>query len=226
MIEYFDPARERKIPVALYATKNVMNKKKPVLIFSHGYGRNTPDSNLDYKYLLENLAQDGFFVVSIQHELPTDDLVPLEGKPQIVRRPNWDRGAENIDFVLKELKKNNPGLNFDKVVIAGHSNGGDMSVLFTEKYPELVWKLITLDQRRYAFPLLSQPKIYSLRSSDQPADVGVIPTAEDQLKFGMTIITLPETIHNDMDDSGTLTQKEEILMYFRKFLRVDQKLTY
>ena len=217
-VDYFDASRDRKIPVAFYYKKGLDPKKMPVLIFSHGSGRNDPDSNLDYSYLLNNLAQNGYFVASIQHELPTDDLVPLEGNPQVVRRPNWDRGAQNIAFVLQQLKKDFPYLDYQKVVISGHSNGGDMSVLFADKHPQLVWKLISLDQRRYPLPLLSKPRIYSLRSSDQPADEGVLPTLDDQQKFGMTIIKLPNTIHNDMDKSGTLDQKNEILTYILKFL--------
>lgn len=93
-----------------------------------------------------------------------------------------------------------------------------MSVLFVDQHPDLVWKLITLDQRRYPFPHFSKPKIYSLRSSDQPAYEGVLPNLENQKKLGMTIIKLPNTIHNDMDDSGNLDQKKEISDYFLKFL--------
>lgn len=217
-VDFFDASRDRKIPVAFYYKKGLDIQKTPIIIFSHGYGRNNPGSNLTYQYLLGNLAQKGYFVASIQHELPTDDLVPLEGKPQVVRRPNWDRGAENILFILHQLKKGFPTLNYQKVTIAGHSNGGDMSVLFVDKNPNLIWKLITLDQRRYPFPHFSKPKIYSLRSSDQPADDGVLPNLEEQKKLGMTIIKLPNTIHNDMDDSGNLDQKKEILDYFLKFL--------
>lgn len=217
-VTYFDTTRNREIPLAIYAAKNSEIKKLPVVIFSHGYGRNTPDSYLGYQYLLENLAQKGYFVVSIQHELATDDFLPLEGNPQILRRTNWERGSQNILFVLQQLRSNYPNLDYRKVSIAGHSNGGDMSVLFTEQYPDLVWKLITLDQRRYTFPRTSKPKTYSLRSSDQPADEGVLPTLKEQETFDMTIIKLPNTIHNDMDDSGTLPQKKEIANYFLQFL--------
>lgn len=217
-VDYFDISRDREIPVAFYYREDLDLKNLPVVIFSHGYGRNSPDSNLDYDFLLGNLARKRNFVVSIQHELPTDDLLPLEGKPQFVRLSNWKRGAENILFVLTQLKKDFSTLNDQKVTVAGHSNGGDMSVLFVDQHPDLVWKLITLNQRRYPFPHLSKPTIYSLRSSDQPSDEGVLPTLEDQKKLGMTIIKLPNTIHNDMDESGTLDQKKEILKYFEQFL--------
>ncbi|MBB5621242.1 hypothetical protein HDE69_002295 [Pedobacter cryoconitis] len=47
-----------------------------------------------------------------------------------------------------------------------------MSMLFATQHPELVDKVISLDNRRMPFPRVSKPRIYSLRSSDQPADEG------------------------------------------------------
>lgn len=177
---YFDNSRNREIPVTFFAPNQFQHGAFPVIIFSHGYGFNQPGSNRDYDFLLKSLATQGYFVASVQHELPTDDLLPLEGKPQIVRRSNWERGAQNISFVLQELKSQFPKLNYEKLIISGHSDGGDMSVLFADQYPEKIWKLITLDQRRYPFPLVEKPRIYSIRSSDQPADDGVLPSLEDQ----------------------------------------------
>jgi predicted dienelactone hydrolase len=86
--------------------KFLQNKK--LSLFSHGYGQNKGGDYLAYSYLSEVLASKGFFVVSIQHELATDSLLPLTGNPQIVRRPFWERGAENILFVINELKRTNP----------------------------------------------------------------------------------------------------------------------
>lgn len=63
-------------------------------------------------------------------------------------------------------------------------------------------KIISLDNRRMELPRTKQPRIYSLRSSDQPADEGVLPTIEEQEKFGIKIIKLPNTIHNDMNVVG------------------------
>jgi hypothetical protein len=80
-------------------------------------------------------------------------------------------------------------------------------------------KIISLDNRRLAFPRTSQPKIYSLRSSDQPADDGVLPSAEDQKKYGIQIIVLKSTKHNDMNDSGTEEQHQEINKYIFGFLK-------
>lgn len=216
---WLDNSRNRLIPVAFYfPIVNYKISNQQLVIISHGYGENKPFANKSYSYLTEKLASKGYYVVSIQHELPTDDLLPLTGIPQIVRRSNWERGAENILFVLNELKKINPELDFKHVNLIGHSNGGDMTVLFAYKYPKLVDKIISLDNRRMELPRTSQPKIYSLRSSDQPADEGVLPTVAEQEKFGIKIIKLPNTIHNDMNDRGNKKQKREINAYVLGFL--------
>jgi predicted peptidase len=218
-LNLFDKIRNRSIPVALYLPKTdkKINKQK-LVIFSHGYYQNEDGSNKKYSYLTEKLASKGYFVASIQHELPTDDLIQKTGIPQIVRRPFWDRGADNILFVINEFKKTNPELDFKHIILIGHSNGGDMTALFPQKYPNIVDKIITLDNRRMALPKTKYPKIYSLRSSDQLADTGVLPTDEELKKFGIKIIKLPNTIHNDMDNHANDQQRKEINNYILSFL--------
>jgi hypothetical protein len=174
--------------------------------------------NTAYSYLTGNLASKGYFVISIQHELPTDDLMLTTGIPQVVRRPFWDRGVENILFVLNSFKKSNPQLDYRHLILIGHSNGADMTALFAQKYPEMVDKISTLDNRRMALPRVAHPKIYSLRSSDQPADEGVLPTQEARVSYGIRIIKLPNTIHNDMNDRANTAQRKEINDYILGFL--------
>lgn len=219
-INMFDSQRNRKIPITFYLPKT--DKKinnQQIVIFSHGYYQNKAHSNVKYSYLTHFLASKGYFVVSIQHELPTDSLIPSSGIPQIVRRPFWERGAKNIFFVINELKKTNPQLDFKHVTLIGHSNGGDMTALFSQEYPNIVSKIITLDNRRMALPRTNKPKVYSLRSSDQPADEGVLPTTEEQKKFSMKIIKLPNTIHNNMDNRANEEQRKEINNHVLVFLK-------
>lgn len=217
----FDRARNRKVPVALYEPKQeaaIINQQ--VVLVNHGYYYNRPGSYLKYSYLAEKLASKGYFVVSIQHELPTDGLIPTTGTPQVVRRPFWDRGADNILFVLHYLKQSRPSLDFKHVALLGHSNGGDMVALFPQKYPYQADKIITLDNRRMALPRTKKnPRVYSLRSSDLAADEGVLPTFKEQKRLGMTIISLPHTLHNDMDDQATAEQRREINEYILGFLQ-------
>ena len=213
-----DKARQRDIPVAVYRLKNKKDHNRKIIIFSHGYSYNRGGANLDYSYLTNFLAEKGYFVISIQHELSTDSLLPLTGNPQVLRRPFWERGADNILFVINDLKRTNPELDFRHITLIGHSNGGDMTALFPQKYPGMVDKIITLDNRRMALPVSNHPKVYSIRSSDQPADEGVLPTIEDQKKFSIKIIKLPNTIHNDMGDNANKVQRQEIREYIMGFL--------
>ncbi len=216
-VVFFDATRNRAIPVELYVPSK--EKKAKVVIVSHGYGFNKGGDNRAYSYLTEALAASGYLVASIQHELPTDDLLPLTGVPQVVRRPNWERGATNILFVISELKKRLPQADYRHVTLIGHSNGGDMSMLFAHQHPTLISKVISLDNRRMPFPRTRHPQIYSLRSSDQPADDGVLPTLEEQAAFGITVVKLPNTIHNNMDDSANESQRKEIIAYVLSFLK-------
>ncbi|MES1181205.1 MAG: alpha/beta hydrolase [Flavobacterium sp.] len=205
--------------MALYlpkSDKKIENQK--LVIFSHGYYANRGGSNKECSYLTAFLASKGYFVASIQHELPTDALIPQTGIPQVVRRPFWERGVKNILFVLNELRKDYPDLDYKHLILIGHSNGGDMCMLFGQEHPDLVDKIISLDNRRVAFPRTKQPKIYSLRSSDQPADEGVLPTLEEQLKYDIKIVQLKSTKHNNMDNSGNRKQKKEINKYKLTFL--------
>jgi predicted esterase len=215
----FDASRNRRIPVAFYAPKiGTGTEKLKIVLFSHGYGQNKGGDYLAYSYLTEYLAANGYFVVSIQHELPSDELLPMSGNIQEVRRPNWERGVKNINFVINALKKIKPDLDYTHLNLIGHSNGGDMSMLFVFTYPTLLDKVITLDNRRVSFPRLSKPKIYSLRSSDQMADKDVLPDKNEQVTYGIKIIKLEDTKHNDMDDGGTPEQHTEINKYILSFL--------
>ena len=215
-IEVFDKQRNRKIPVTLYLPKKIHNI--PLVILNHGYNENKPNANKGYSFIGMELAAQGCMVASIQHELPTDELLPKSGDIQTVRKPFWDRGSDNILSVINHLKKRYPKLDFNQIILIGHSMGGDISVTFTKKHPELVYKLITLDHRRVTLPRVSTPRIYSLRSSDQIADEGVLPSKEEQAKLGIVIVKLSNTIHNDMNDNATPVQKREMISWILSFL--------
>lgn len=218
-LSLFDQSRQRKIPVAIYKPKtNQPLSNQKVVIFSHGYGQNKGGDYLAYSYLTSFLASKGFFVISIQHELTTDSLLPLTGNPQILRLPFWERGADNINFVITNFKKTHPELDYKHITLIGHSNGADMTALFPQKYPNIVNKIITLDNRRMTLPRTKNPKVYSLRSSDQPADAGVLPSKEEIATFDITIIQLVNTTHNEMDDNANIEQRKEIQEFIIHFL--------
>lgn len=218
-LNLFDSARNRNIPIAIFSPKaDTQIANQQVVFYSHGYRQNRQGGYLTHSNLTTLLASKGYFVVSIQHEIPTDSLIPTEGIPKIVRRTNWERGASTILFVLNELKRTNSSLDYKHLTLIGYSNGGDMSMLFAQKYPNLLYKIISLDNRRYDFPRTATPKIYSLRSSDQIADEGVLPTLEEQKKYGMKIIQLKNTIHNKINDDANEKQRKEMNDYILSFI--------
>lgn len=214
----FDSTRNRKIPIVIYRPKTDLELIKPYfVVISHGYGFNEGKPYLGYSFIAENLAKKGCFVVSVQHELPTDDLLAMEGDLRTTRKPNWEKGVQNIFFVSNHFKTTVPLLSESELVLIGHSNGGDMSVLFAEKHPELTYKVITLDNRRMPFPRVPQPKFCSLRSCDQPADEGVLPSPEEQEKLGHIILQTPIK-HNNMCNEATPEERDLILSFIERQL--------
>lgn len=218
--EVFDSIRNRLIPYALYAPelkKGTVDSIR-LVIFSHGYGSNYSKNYLNYSYLTKRLAREGFWTLSIQHELEGDPLIPTMGIIQVVRMPFWIRGEANILFVLNDFKKTYPELIIRSVDLIGHSNGGDMSVLTAKNHPELIRKVITLDNLRMPIPNVSKPQFSSLRSVDKTADSTVIPPKEICIACGIKIIQLKKTTHNQMNDEGSRKQKKQINGYIQKIL--------
>lgn len=216
-INLYDTARHRQIPVAIYAPDSHVKDAK-VIIFSHGYDKNAGGSYKAYSYLTESLAACGYFVISIQHELPDDDLLAMEGDLYLNRLPNWNRGVGNIYFTFNEFRKIRPDLDWSNVALAGHSNGGDMSMLFATRYPGLIKKVISLDHRRMPVPRTCNPRVYTIRGCDYEADRGVLPTAEEQKTYFVRVVKLAGIKHSEMDNKGSEIQKNKICRAVLEFL--------
>jgi predicted dienelactone hydrolase len=168
-INFLDQSRNRTIPILIYSEKQHMNtlNQKPLVLINHGY----TIKNSEYFFIANKLATQGYIVVSIQHDLETDPQLPITGNLYQRRMPLWERGEQNILFVLNKLKQFNY-CNSNKIILIGHSNGGDISMLFAKKHPQLVSSIISLDSLRVAFPKNSHIKILTLRANDTKADEG------------------------------------------------------
>lgn len=218
-ISLHDSLRNRVIPLAVYQPKKVTVNTK-VVIFNHGYdGNRNPGSNKSYSYLTRFLSEKGYYVISIQHELSSDPLLAMDGNFMETRMPNWKRGVENILFAICEFKKLKPELDWNNMVLIGHSNGGDMTMLFAREYPQLISKAITLDHRRMVIPRVSYPRIYTLRGSDYDADAGVIPSFNEQKDLHITVKELEGITHSDMGQRGSTQQHDTINRYILDFLK-------
>ncbi len=215
----FDTSRNRVIPITVYQPQKV-NSKTKVIVFSHGYdGNKNIQSNQTYSYLTRFLSQKGFYVISVQHELPDDPLLAMEDPFMETRMPNWERGVANILFTIQEFRKLKSELDWNSLILIGHSNGGDMTMLFATQYPELISKAISLDHRRMVMPRLHEPQLCTLRGCDYDADEGVLPTEQEQEKYHIKVVNLDGITHSNMGENGTKVQHDLINQYIYKFVK-------
>ena len=191
----------------------------PVVILSHG---NTV-KHTEYSFLANTFAARGYLVISIQHDLETDDpMVTKVGEEYVGRRPQYNRGIFNILFAIDEVKKEYPNADYRKLTMVGHSNGGDISMYFAQRHPDLVKKVVTLDNLRVPFVTDGKIKILSFRSKDPvfKTDPGVIPDDETCKKAGITVVKT-NFQHNDLSDRGPDHVKTSIQAMVDKFLDDD-----
>ena len=128
----------------------------PVAILNHG---NTVKFT-EYSFLANVFAARGYMVVSIQHDLETDEpMVTKVGEEYVGRRLQYNRGVANIKFAIDELKKIQPNSDFAHLTMVGHSNGGDISMYFATRYPDMIKKVVTLDNLRVPFVTAGKFKI-------------------------------------------------------------------
>jgi len=190
--------------------------KLPVAIFNHG---NTV-KNTDYSFLANLMAARGYMVISIQHDLPTDaPMVTKVGEIYVGRLTQIQRGVANIKFAVEEMRKVQPDADYDHLTVIGHSMGGDITMYFAKQYPDVVKKVVTLDNLRVPFITSGKFKILSFRSKDPQfkTDPGVIPSADECEKAGITVVNTAFQ-HNDMRDTGSEEAKTSIQGMLDKFL--------
>jgi hypothetical protein len=92
-----------------------------------------------------------------------------------------------------------------------------MTALFANNYPNFVYKIITLDNRRMYLPKTLIPKIYTLRSNDYP-DEGVFADNGRAKKFHITVQSTTIN-HGKMDDKANDQEKATLNLFIEQFLR-------
>jgi hypothetical protein len=221
-LNFFDAERQRPVAVDVAVRRDYEMKanegywKLPVAVISNG---NTV-RNTEYSFLANVLAARGYLVASIQQDLPTDPpLMTRIGLPYVGRQEVYERGEANILFVLGQLKELQPNADYGHLTLVGHSNGGDISMFCAKRHPELVSKVITLDNLRVPFVLSDKLKILSFRSKDPnfKTDPGVLPTAQQAKADGIDIVNT-KFQHTDMSDRGPDAVKERIQVTLDHFL--------
>jgi len=213
----YDSARQRPVEVDIAMRRDVEMRADagmttmPVVIINHG---NTVRFN-EYSFLSNFFAGKGYLAICIQHDLASDaPLVTKKGEPYVGREPIYKRGMANILFAIHEVAKREPHADYKRLILVGHSNGGDIAMYFAEKHPDMVADVITLDNLRV--PLQGAFRILTFRSKDpefQP-DAGVVPQGDSK---DVTVVNTKYR-HTDMSDRGPNGLKLSIEETLSKFL--------
>jgi pimeloyl-ACP methyl ester carboxylesterase len=194
----------------------------PVAVLNHGH----TVKFTEYSFLANLFAARGYMAISIQHDLPTDPpMVTKIGELYVGRQPQYLRGVANILFAVEEMQKVQPNADYEHLTVVGHSAGADISMYFAKLHPELVKKVVTLDNLRVPFITDGRFKILSFRSKDPvfKTDPGVIPSEEVCEKAGITVVRTGFQ-HNDMRDTGPDAAKESIQNMLDQFIADDSPL--
>ncbi len=221
-LNLFDSARQRPVAVDVAVRWDYEMKandgiwKLPVAIISNG---NTV-KNTEYSFLANVFAARGYLVASIQQDIPTDPpLMTKIGLPYVGRLGVYQKGEANILFVIQQLKDRHPNADYGHLTLVGHSNGGDTAMYFARQHPDLVSKVVTLDNLRVPFVLSNKLKILSFRSKDPNfvTDPGVLPTIQQAKADGIDIVRT-QFQHTWMSDRGPDLAKKRIQATLDKFL--------
>lgn len=207
-ITLFDAVREREIPVALYEpVRRAGEALPPLVVFSHG----NASRNTYYSFINEALAERGYLVASIQQQLPDDPPLAMSGNIFQQRMNSWILGEDNIDYVVEDLRARGLVEPNGKLVLIGHSHGGDISFFYASHFPSRVRAAISLDNLRVPAPHTANPKICTIRAADPLADPGVVPDQEEQNEYDISVVQVPGIKHGDMQDWAPEAQKQEML---------------
>lgn len=218
-LELYDASRQRPVTVNLAVRRDIEMRANagmmtmPVAIINHGY---TVRSS-EYSFIANVLATRGYLVASIQHDLPTDAPLSQTGPLYVGRMPMYERGMANILFAIGELKKVEPQADYGKLTLLGHSNGGDISMFFAGRHPDMVTRVVTLDNLRVPFLMSGRQKILSFRSNDWKPDPGVVP-GDALCKENDIEVVQTDAQHTQMSDRGPASVKQKIAGALERFL--------
>jgi len=218
-----DASRNRDVPVELAISRRAELKAKffgikpRVAIVNHG---NTVKAT-EYSFVGDVLATQGYLVAAIQHDLPGDPPLSMQGFPFVGRLPSYQRAEKNIIFAIDEIKKVYPDPDFQTVTMLGHSQGGDITMYFAGHHPDLVTKVVTLDNIRVPLLMSGKARILSFRSNNFKSDPGVVPSDEVCDDAGIEVVKT-DFQHDHFSDRGPDTVKEKVREVLARFLAEDK----
>jgi len=200
------------LPTAQHVCKE--SSRCPVAMLSPGYGL----SGEDYRFITRQLNEKGYLVAAFGPEIPGGTKLDPSRDRRLQLVSLARLGADRLRDTLAELETGQSQFAWQRVLLVGHSLGGDTSALFASEHPGRVSALITLDNRRISLPRSAETRVLSIRASDTEADPGVLPAGDELKKSGICLVTLADSRHSDMHDGGDAGLKDNITRLIDQFL--------
>ena len=152
-VTWQDRARDREIPVKVYAPRDAINA--PLIVFSHGLG----GTREDYRFLAEHWATNGYLCVVVQHPGSDDSVWRGQADKTLAmqRAGNLENARTrplDVSFVMTQMCRN-PRVNTNAIGVAGHSFGAQTTLLMAGQ--RLAGKSYR-DQRVKAVISMSSPR--------------------------------------------------------------------
>lgn len=199
------------LPASVQACTNA--RPCPVAIVSPGYG----NSGSDYSFITHSLNGKGYLVVALRDSaggVELDRNAPVTPQVQAMARV----ASQSISALVETNALRYPQFDWQRLLLVGHSLGGDSSARFAADNPDRVAGLISLDSRRVALPRSAAIHVLTIRASDTTADPGVLPNEEERSRYGTCIVRIEGSRHNDMQDAGSEQLKTRITSAIDMFL--------
>ncbi|MFC5460450.1 alpha/beta hydrolase [Massilia niabensis] len=211
------PMAMAAVPVDIHPPANIQActhaKPCPVAILSPGYGL----SGSDYSFVTNHLNKMGYLVVALHDSaggVILDRNAPVSPQVQAMARV----ASRSISTLIGEVAVRYPQFDWQRLLLIGHSLGGDSSAQFAADNPNRVSGLISLDSRRVALPRSAGIQVLTIRASDTTADPGVLPNEEERSRYSTCVVRIEGSRHNDMQDGGSEQLKARITSAIGTFL--------
>jgi pimeloyl-ACP methyl ester carboxylesterase len=219
------PMAMAAIPVDIHAPASIQACTHatpcPVAILSPGYGL----SGSDYSFVTRYLNGMGYLVVALQDSaggVRLDRDASVSKQVQAMARV----ASQSISTVIAESAPRYPQFDWQRLLLVGHSLGGDSSAQFAADNPNRVSGLISLDSRRVALPRSAGIHVLTIRASDTATDPGVLPNEEERSRYATCVVRIEGARHDDMQDAGSEQLKARVISAIDTFLAPARSAKY
>lgn len=199
----------------------------PVVIINHA----SCVAMTDYAFLAEDLASHGYIVVSIQHDLKSDENGPTFWEGRSCTRNA--KVIDNILYVFEWLKTTQATLfsgkiNLKRVGLIGHSLGGNSLLLLLNRtldsfqkdnrsalFPRMDQKdvkecLVLMETTRFSFPLNSRFPLFFLLAEEREAYQKETGCYEQMARAGHKLCYYKGSTHISFMDHAYVNPKQHV----------------